>query len=87
MAFPLGFRFRLEDYRALDECFDRIVSVGMFEHVGLKDYETYFNVVRRSLKDDGVALLHSIGRMGWAERHESLVRQIHLSRQLRPVSG
>src|SRR5262249_44823389 len=56
-------RFRLEDYRVLDECFDRIVSVGMFEHVGLKDYETYFNVMQRSLKDDGVALLHSIGRL------------------------
>jgi cyclopropane-fatty-acyl-phospholipid synthase len=56
-------RFRLEDYRVLDQSFDRIVSVGMFEHVGLKDYDTYFNVIRRSLKDDGVALLHSIGRM------------------------
>jgi cyclopropane-fatty-acyl-phospholipid synthase len=53
----------LEDYRALSEAFDRIVSVGMFEHVGLKDYDTYFDVMRRSLKDDGVALLHSIGRM------------------------
>ncbi len=56
-------RFRLEDYRKLSETFDRIVSVGMFEHVGLKDYETYFDVVRRSLKDDGVALIHSIGRL------------------------
>lgn len=57
-------RFRLEDYRVLSgETFDRIVSVGMFEHVGLKDYETYFNVVRRNLKDDGIALIHSIGRM------------------------
>lgn len=57
-------RFRLEDYRMLSgETFDRIVSVGMFEHVGLKDYETYFNAVRRSLKDDGIALIHSIGRM------------------------
>ncbi len=55
--------FRLEDYRALNECFDRIVSVGMFEHVGLKDYDTYFDTVRRSLKHDGVALIHSIGRM------------------------
>ncbi|MBS0232770.1 MAG: class I SAM-dependent methyltransferase [Proteobacteria bacterium] len=56
-------RFRLEDYRGLSETFDRIVSVGMFEHVGLKDYDTYFDVVRRTLKDDGVALIHSIGRM------------------------
>lgn len=56
-------RFRLQDYRALTETFDRIVSVGMFEHVGLKDYETFFKVIRGSLKDDGVALLHSIGRL------------------------
>jgi cyclopropane-fatty-acyl-phospholipid synthase len=56
-------RFQLEDYRELDESFDRIVSVGMFEHVGSKDYDTYFDVIRRGLKDDGVALLHSIGRM------------------------
>lgn len=55
--------FRLEDYRALSDSFDRIVSVGMFEHVGLRDYDTYFEVVRRNLKDDGVALIHSIGRM------------------------
>ncbi|MFT3729933.1 MAG: cyclopropane-fatty-acyl-phospholipid synthase family protein [Hyphomicrobium sp.] len=55
-------RFRLEDYRALSETFDRVVSVGMFEHVGLKDYDTFFNVICRCLKDDGVAVVHSIGR-------------------------
>lgn len=55
--------FRLQDYRALSETFDRIVSVGMFEHVGLKDYETFFKTLRHSLKDDGIALLHSIGRL------------------------
>ena len=55
--------FRLEDYRALRESFDRIVSVGMFEHVGPRDYDTYFDTVRRNLNDDGVALLHSIGRI------------------------
>jgi cyclopropane-fatty-acyl-phospholipid synthase len=55
--------FRLQDYRALDHSFDRVVSVGMFEHVGARDYDTFFRVVRRSLKDDGIALLHSIGRL------------------------
>jgi cyclopropane-fatty-acyl-phospholipid synthase len=55
--------FLLQDYRALDHSFDRVVSVGMFEHVGARDYDTFFSVVRRSLKDDGVALLHSIGRL------------------------
>lgn len=55
--------FRLQDYRTLTETFDRIVSVGMFEHVGLKNYEMYFDTVRRCLKDDGIMLLHSIGRL------------------------
>lgn len=51
----------LQDYRDLDLQFDRIVSVGMFEHVGPKNYATYFNVVDRSLKKDGLFLLHTIG--------------------------
>jgi cyclopropane-fatty-acyl-phospholipid synthase len=55
--------FRLQDYRATTDTFERIVSVGMFEHVGLRDYDTFFAVIRRSLKEDGVALLHSIGRL------------------------
>ncbi|WON78749.1 cyclopropane fatty acyl phospholipid synthase [Serratia sp. UGAL515B_01] len=51
----------LQDYRDLNQQFDRIVSVGMFEHVGPKNYHTYFNVVRRNLKPDGLFLLHTIG--------------------------
>ncbi|MFC0227075.1 cyclopropane fatty acyl phospholipid synthase [Serratia aquatilis] len=51
----------LQDYRELNQQFDRIVSVGMFEHVGPKNYQTYFNVVRRNLKPDGLFLLHTIG--------------------------
>tara|TARA_B100000900_G_C20555884_1_gene706804 strand:- start:64 stop:1257 length:1194 start_codon:yes stop_codon:yes gene_type:complete len=53
--------FRLMDYRSLDEKFDRIVSVGMFEHVGRKFYRTYFNSVAKLLNEDGVALIHTIG--------------------------
>jgi len=53
--------FKLIDYRELNEKFDRIVSVGMFEHVGRKFYKTYFNVVSKLLKDNGVALIHTIG--------------------------
>ncbi len=53
--------FRLIDYRQLNEKFDRIVSVGMFEHVGRKFYQTYFNKVSKLLTDDGVALIHTIG--------------------------
>jgi len=54
-------RFKLMDYRELDEKFDRIVSVGMFEHVGRKFYKTYFNTVSKLLNEDGVALIHTIG--------------------------
>ncbi|MGO9423662.1 class I SAM-dependent methyltransferase [Roseiarcus sp.] len=54
--------FRLQDYRDVEETFGRIVSVGMFEHVGVAGYDEYFRNVRRLLKDDGVMLLHSIGR-------------------------
>ncbi len=52
---------RLEDYRELNEKFDRVISVGMFEHVGYKNYRTFMKVVRRCLKDDGLFLLHTIG--------------------------
>jgi cyclopropane-fatty-acyl-phospholipid synthase len=51
----------LQDYRDLNQQFDRIVSVGMFEHVGPKNYQTYFDVVSRNLKPDGLFLLHTIG--------------------------
>lgn len=55
--------FRLQDYRMLNDRFDRIVSVGMFEHVGPRDYGTFFQVMTRSLKSNGIALLHFIGRL------------------------
>ena len=51
----------LQDYRDLHDQFDRIVSVGMFEHVGPKNYATYFDVVDRNLKPEGLFLLHTIG--------------------------
>ena len=54
--------FRLLDYRQVSETFDRIVSIGMFEHVGARQYREYFGHVRRMLKPDGVALIHTIGR-------------------------
>jgi cyclopropane-fatty-acyl-phospholipid synthase len=54
--------FELLDYRSLHREFDRIVSVGMFEHVGVGHYREFFAVMRRCLAADGVALLHAIGR-------------------------
>ena len=54
-------RFKLLDYRELDEKFDRVVSVGMLEHVGRKFYNKYFKKVSELLNDDGTALIHTIG--------------------------
>ena len=58
-------RFELLDYRdpSLSEPFDRIVSVGMFEHVGINHYDTFFKHVHRLMKPDGVAVVHAIGRL------------------------
>lgn len=58
----LPVEIRLQDYRNLNEKFDRIISIGMFEHVGYKNYKTYMEVANRCLKDDGLFLLHTIGR-------------------------
>lgn len=55
-------RFQLRDYRLLEDPFDRIVSVGMFEHVGVNHYRTFFDKCADLLDADGVMLLHSIGR-------------------------
>ena len=54
--------FELADYRQVQRRFNRVVSVGMMEHVGLGNYGTYFRAVRGCLHDDGVALIHHIGR-------------------------
>ena len=54
--------FRLQDYRDIDETFERIVSVGMFEHVGVVHYDTFFRRCAQLLSSDGVMVLHSIGR-------------------------
>lgn len=72
----LPVEIRLQDYRDLQETFDHIVSLGMFEHVGWKNYRTYMQVVQRCLRDKGLFLLHSIGanQSGlhtntWIDRH------------------
>ena len=54
-------KFKLIDYRELDEKFDRIVSIGMFEHVGRKFYKKFFKKVEKLLNNDGVSLIHTIG--------------------------
>lgn len=68
-------RFELIDYRKLKGRFDRIVSIGMFEHVGRPHYRTFFRKIRDLLTDDGVALVHSVGEYDygstnpWIQRH------------------
>lgn len=58
----LPIEIRLQDYREIDEPFDHVFSVGMFEHVGVRNYRRYFESVHRCLSPDGLFLLHSIGR-------------------------
>jgi cyclopropane-fatty-acyl-phospholipid synthase len=57
----LPVEIRLQDYRDIRETFDRVYSVGMFEHVGYRNYRTYMEEVRRLLHNDGIFLLHTIG--------------------------
>ena len=59
----LPVEIRLQDYREVNEKYDRIVSVGMIEHVGYRNYREYFKVAHRNLKDDGLFLLHTIGEV------------------------
>lgn len=61
MCRDLPIEIRLEDYRNLKGSFDRIFSIGMIEHVGVKNYRTFMRVVRRCLKPEGLFLLHTIG--------------------------
>ncbi len=68
-------RFKLLDYRQERDQYDRIVSVGMFEHVGVPQYPGFFGKVRSLLKDDGVALLHAIGRSDGAGSTNPWIRK------------
>jgi cyclopropane-fatty-acyl-phospholipid synthase len=68
-------RFHLRDYRAETGTYDRIVSVGMFEHVGVNHYRAFFETAKRLLAPDGVMLLHSIGRAGGPGRTNPWIRK------------
>ena len=72
----LPIEIRLQDYREVPETFDAVYSIGMFEHVGGKNYRAYFETVRRCLSPDGLSLLHCIGSNGapaqtdpWIEKY------------------
>ena len=68
MCRGLPIEIRYQDYRSLEEPFDRILSVGMFEHVGPRNYVTFMDVVRRCLKENGLFLLHTIGTQQTTKR-------------------
>jgi cyclopropane-fatty-acyl-phospholipid synthase len=68
-------KFRMLDYREETGIYDRIVSVGMFEHVGVANYKQFFAQIKALLKDDGVALVHSIGRMDGPGHTEEWLRK------------
>jgi len=57
----LPVEFRLQDYREAEGKYDRVVSIGILEHIGYKNYSTYMKVTERCLKDDGLAFIHTIG--------------------------
>lgn len=88
-------RFDLIDYREIDGTFDRIVSVGMFEHVGVNHYGEYFQKSRSLLADDGVMVMHTIGRTGRASVTSAFIRRYifpggyipALSEIMRPVEA
>jgi cyclopropane-fatty-acyl-phospholipid synthase len=69
----------LIDYRQLDEKFDRIVSVGMFEHVGRKFYKKFFKQIDKLLNDDGISLIHTIGSVNPTKRPTSMDNKIYFS--------
>ena len=68
-------QFHLRDYREQTGHFDRIVSVGMFEHVGIGHFGQYFGKIQEVLADDGVALLHTIGRSGGPGNTDPWIRK------------
>jgi cyclopropane-fatty-acyl-phospholipid synthase len=68
-------RFELADYRDMRTRFDRVVSIGMFEHVGIANYGRFYEVVRRSLVPEGVALIHHIGRSRGPEATNAWLRK------------
>lgn len=71
--------FRKQDYRDVEGTFDRIVSVGMFEHVGVPNYQAFFDTIARRLADDGVAVLHAIG-----QNHVSVSNQPWIGKYIFP---
>jgi cyclopropane-fatty-acyl-phospholipid synthase len=90
----LPVEIRLQDYRELNEQFDHVVSIGMFEHVGPKNYRTYMRAAEKCLRPEGLFLLHTIGVWGrilnspdpWIQKYIFPVGEIPARRQIRRSS-
>ncbi|WP_114238155.1 cyclopropane fatty acyl phospholipid synthase [Dyella sp. C9] len=83
----LPVEIRLQDYRELDEPFDAIFSIGMFEHVGALNYRTYFEVARRCLREDGLFLLHSIGSNSAQNRPDPWIEKYIFPNSMIPTAA
>ncbi|WP_199097430.1 cyclopropane fatty acyl phospholipid synthase [Dyella sp. ASV21] len=83
----LPVEIRLMDYRELDEPFDAIFSIGMFEHVGALNYRTYFEVARRCLREDGLFLLHTIGSNGAPSRPDPWIEKYIFPNSMIPAAA
>ncbi len=80
----LPIEIRVQDYRDIDERFDRIFSLGMFEHVGFKNYRRYFEVAHRCLDDKGLFLLHTIGFKITSNKLDPWVRKYIFANSITP---
>lgn len=83
----LPVEIRLQDYRELDEPFDAAFSLGMFEHVGVRNYRTYFDVARRVLPPHGLFLLHTIGRNRSAHGTDPWIAKYIFPNSMLPSAG
>jgi cyclopropane-fatty-acyl-phospholipid synthase len=82
----LPIEIRLQDYRDIDEKFDAIVSIGMFEHVGYKNYRIFMKIVNRCLNDSGLFLLHTIGRNDFINVAEPWITKYIFPNSITPTS-
>jgi cyclopropane-fatty-acyl-phospholipid synthase len=83
----LPIEIRLQDYREIDERFDAVYSIGMFEHVGGKNYRAYFEAVQRCLKEDGLSLLHCIGSNSQPSQPDPWIEKYIFPNSMIPVAS
>ncbi len=83
----LPVEIRLQDYRELDEQFDAVYSIGMFEHVGHKNYRSYFETCRRCLKPEGLSVLHCIGSNGEPSRPDPWIEKYIFPNSMIPAAS